>query len=254
MICGDSMFHIVKRSSKLLPIAAVVIGVAVLYAPTLDTGYFADDFDYAVRHAAGEPLMYAVTRNTDATLSGGSWRPFTALSYWVTMRLESPFIDHLVSLALYLVVLAFVYAIARVWFSERSPLFSAIVAALFAALPSHVEPIVWVAARADLLAAIGALAALLLWLKGLRWSALIGIAASLLSKEFWALLGFVLPLMPTAQQFLERVAGLSRGKKMLRGWLGWYASLSAVTLIWLTARYLITGFGAGGYSITAGDE
>lgn len=233
------MSAIVARLGKWWPIIAVLAITAVAYAPALRTGYFADDFDYAVRYRDGEQFRRALIRNTDGTAGGGSWRPLTAASLWLSMQVQSPMFDHVVSLALYLVLVAVVFLLTQNLFPDRGRFFSIAVALIAALIPAHVEPVVWIGARADVLAAVFGVAAVLAWLRGRHWPALALLTISLLSKETWFFVGFILPL----------VSARSAADRSVRWtWLLAYACTGAA---WLLARFMITGYGAGGYSITA---
>lgn len=232
------MLRIVVRVFKYLPVLLLCIATLALYIPSIDTGYFADDFDFAVRYQGGEPFLRAFTRNTDGTGGGGSWRPLTAASLWLTMQAESPAFDHLISLLLYVALVVMVYAVARELFPKNSAWFAAGIAFIFASLPSHAEAIIWVAARADLLAALGGVGALLLWLRGYPWWALGALVFSWLSKEFWILFGGALFFIPNQDLTTRRSRAM------------WALGFLSAGLVWFAARYFITQYGIGGYSIT----
>lgn len=235
------MLHIAKRVREFFPIFSVLALVLIIFVPSLRTGYFADDFDFAVRLPKA-PFVEMLTLSTDGTRGGGSWRPLTMVSLWLTMsEHQSPAFNHAVSLALYLCLLALVYGCVRKLFPDRSTWFAALVTLIGGLMPIHAEPVIWIAARGDLLAAIFAMAALYAWLQGRGWLSVGMMALSLLSKEMWILFGFAFIMFgPAEYSIRERIK--------------YGVGLSAVIAVWFLVRFNITHFGVGGYSITAGQQ
>ncbi len=231
------MLHIAKRIREIFPLCVALVLVIGMFVPSLGTGYFADDFDFAVRLPEA-PLLEMITLSTDGTRGGGSWRPLTMVSLWLTMADgQSPTFNHAVSLGLYICLLAILYACVRALFPERNAWFAALVTLLFGLLPIHAEPVIWVAARGDLLAAICALAALLAWLRGRWWLSIGLLIMSLIAKEMWILFGFILIAWSPAD--------LSPRQR-----LKYSFALTGAVAVWFAVRYSITHYSVGGYSIT----
>jgi hypothetical protein len=138
-------------------------------------------------------------------------------------------------------MLGILYACVRELFSERSEMFAAIVVLIVGLTPIHAEPVVWIAARGDLLAAICGLGALYAWLRGYGWRAVALLLLSLCAKEFWILFAPVLFLFaPTKASLRERIK---------------FTILFGVGAVaWFAVRFYITRFGIGGYSITSGQN
>ncbi len=222
----------VKTNHSVL--ATILVTTFFLYVSSASTGYFADDVDFVSRAQQGT-LWRAALVTIDGTREGSSWRPLTGAIFAVTYALPA-YLNHLVSLALYLLLIAFIYVLARtLQFSSTASLVSA---ALFAWLPAHVEPVVWIAARADILAALLAVGAWCAWAREKRFMALLLFVGSLLAKEVWILL----PLAWSIHDYLHDVA-----KKNIR----WWTALAGTVFLWGAARFAITGYTFGGYSISS---
>lgn len=216
---------------------ALLAGIIVLSSwQALHVGYFADDFDFLLRRSHGVSIVEAFTKNTDGTAVGGSWRPLTLLSFWISMP-RGAVADHFVSITIYFCVIVLIFFIGkRLWNSW----FAFGVAAVAALLPAHVEPVAWIAARADLLAAVGGLAALLCWMRGRRAWALVWYGVSLLCKEVWVLL-------PAAFIVYE----WEHHELTTRQRVQWLGAFAAGALAWGAVRFGITQYGVGGYSVRA---
>ncbi len=239
------MLRIEKNKRTWLQLTMLTAFVIFLFAPALHTGYFADDFDFLVRVRAGYSVRNALLMNTDGTQSGASWRPFTMLSFIASMHgNSSPVRDHAVSLILYAAICILIFFLLRTILSDEQGWISLGAAAVFAAIPIHAEPVVWVAARADLLAALFGIGALLAWAWGRRAAAVVLYICSLFSKEVWILLPFVFAVWPES----VAVSHNSRTK---------YSRFVPVVMaimfaaVWFLIRRRITGFGAAGYSTSA---
>ncbi|MCX6780809.1 MAG: hypothetical protein NT003_01690 [Candidatus Magasanikbacteria bacterium] len=237
------MERIKKLLNKCAPLGLVLLVTFILFAPTIKTGYFADDFDSAVRYQTPTTAAQLFLFNVDGTRTGGSWRPLYALSMWTSMFfMRNPVADHVVSIGLYLLIIAFVYFIARRLFSDQSRWFAAAVTLCVALLPIHAEPVAWVSARADLLATLGAVSALFFWMRGQWKISLFCIVISILSKEVWVLFCLLIPFFPIAQNSLCR----SR--------IYFFSGTLALVTAWFLIRRAITNFTVGGYSITSSDH
>jgi Flp pilus assembly protein TadD len=172
-----------------LAVLGLALGTLALYAPTLGHGYVFDDRAAVV----GNPVV-----------ASGSLRDVFSHDYWggrrghqhvttyrplttLTFRLESamvglkPAVSHGVNLALHVVAVWIVFALVLLFQGPRVLALAA--AALFAVQPVHVEAVVGVVNRAELLAFVLGIGCLLLWRSGRRGAALAAYGAALLSKE-----------------------------------------------------------------------
>src|SRR5437870_5776905 len=102
------------------------------------------------------------------------------LWFWIISRLgESPAVAHALNLALFLVVVALLFVVARRAAGTRA---ATIAAALLALHYAADVPVRWVSGSQDLLAAVAALGAIALCLAGRTWPAAAALAVGLLSK------------------------------------------------------------------------
>lgn len=131
-----------------------------------------------------------------------NWHPLTWLSHMLDVRLFglNPAGHHATSLALHLASTLVLFLLLRRMTGARWR--SALVAALFALHPLHVESVAWVAERKDVLSAFLGLLALLAWTgwiarpARLRYGlALLGFAAALMAKPMLVTLPFLLLLL-----------------------------------------------------------
>lgn len=225
-----------EKKIEWLAVIFLLAAVVFLFWPIIHSGYFADDYFYANKALAanGAPWWQMWWKNIDSAPSGSSWRPLTAISLRLTMLWGNPFLDHVVALGLFLAALFLFYLLLRELIPEEKKWWRLGFLGLAAVAPTNIEPVYWVAARADLLAAIGGLAALIFWQKKKYWYAVPAVLFSLLSKEFWILL-------PLALMFWAW-----RSKEKNSYWPA--ITLGATTLLWVVARWLITSYALGGYS------
>lgn len=215
--------------------AFVLILVAIIFSSVLRAGYFADDFGL-LQQRQTQKLGDTISLNGDGNLGGGSWRPLTTLSFWLTLgHDQSGIFNHAVSLTLYLIVVYLFGQVIKIYFSDWRPEFFWLAVIAFALMPIHAEPVYWIAARADLLAAIFGLATIIFWKKDRHVGALVCFILSLLAKEFWILL-------PIGLIFFDNDFTIKK-----RG--AWGAGFLATLLIWFFIRQHITGFVLGGYSV-----
>lgn len=95
-----------------------------------------------------------------AVMHPGLYRPVTMLTYLANARLgESPVGYHVVNIVLHMLVTVLVFRLARVLLN--SDVGAAITAALFAVHPVHTEAVTYIVGRAELLAALFSLMAIL---------------------------------------------------------------------------------------------
>jgi len=191
------------------PVLAVVVGalVAVAYGHCRHDFFLADDFNalYAASRASGLVealdltgafrlrLIREVMPDFEATST--LLRPVTALSFWADWCRSGlePTGYHVTAFLLHGLVTLSVAAFAQVL--TRS--FPAAVAAacVFVLHPAHVEAVLWIAARADLVVTLGMVTALIAWWRYLEhgapaWlvAACALFATALLGKEMAATL------------------------------------------------------------------
>lgn len=185
-------------------LSALALAVATLvFLPALNVGFLGDDFVYIARFY--EMPWSSWPQFFTREWSGGIWgqplkelRPFAALSFMIDARLwgGNPLGYRVVNLALHLVSTALVVRLAwdyaRALPETGSRRAAALVAGLiFAVHPVHVETVVWITGRPDLL---GSAAALAFLYAGERFSesgrrrhaslALTALAIGIFTKEF----------------------------------------------------------------------
>jgi len=171
----------------------LLLGAALAaFGASLFSGFHSDD--YAI---FADPLLLSPSRP----------RALTNATYWLNNQIggRDPFTYHLFSLALFLGAVLLAYACLRRLFPERAALAAA---AVFAVHPIQAEAVNYVSARADLLAAVFCLAALLCWLANRRWLAVPCFAAALLSNEYSLLFPLLLcrgRACPTPTRWLNRI-------------------------------------------------
>jgi tetratricopeptide (TPR) repeat protein len=135
----------------------LAVAIAVAFLPALSSPFLHFDDDIYVvneRHVStgftAANWVWAWTKTHAA-----NWHPLTSLSHMLDCQVfgtQQPWGHHLINLILHAVAAALVFLVvkrmsARFWTS-------AAVAALFAIHPLHVESVVWVAERKDLLCAV----------------------------------------------------------------------------------------------------
>jgi tetratricopeptide (TPR) repeat protein len=170
----------------------LVVGLAVLpYLNSVPNGFTFDD-PQLIRDnpmvTSAPPLdLFRAVYNP-----GALYRPVTMLTYVANHRIDpAPRGYHVVNLALHALASLLVLELGRALF--RSPLAAAIAAALFAVHPLHSEAVSSIVGRAELLAAVFVLSAVLAFLRAVRSSGWRGVAwriaslaafaTALLSKE-----------------------------------------------------------------------
>lgn len=181
--------------------AAVALVVAGIYALTLGAPFYSDDYAYLVNNQRLRELPRGeLWRLATERLNPFEFLPLRDLSW----RLElaafglAPAGFRAVNIGLYLGVCALVFAVTRracevlpAAALPQAAMVAALTTVLFSVHPSHVEAVVWISGRKDLLAAAFALASLWAALAATaapaqapRWSVLaaLAFAAALLSK------------------------------------------------------------------------
>jgi tetratricopeptide (TPR) repeat protein len=198
-------------------------GAAVLYARVAHHPFiYFDDTRYLTENGAvqrgltWDGVVWAFT-----TLHASNWHPLTWLSHMLDVQLfgMDAGAHHLVNVLLHAVNAALLFLVLGRM--TGAPGRSAVVAALFAVHPLHVESVAWIAERKDLLSTLFGLLALGAYARyverpGARRYAAVALclALSLLAKPMWVTLPFLLlvldawPLarrVPFGQRALEKV-------------------------------------------------
>ena len=214
----------------------VFVAAVVLYLPSLRYGFVQDDRSIIVSnpaaHAIGRALGAFDEPYWPVESGAGLYRPVTILSYAVDWTLAggSPAWMHLVNALLHgFATLLFALVLAR-WLP---PLAAAGAGLLFAVHPVHVEAVANLVGRAELLAAIGILGAVLASRRG-RWALAVGCAAlAMLSKEHGVVVGVVLLL----DRWLQSEPGPQPPK-------AYWIAVAAVTVAFVSAWLVIGRSGA----------
>jgi tetratricopeptide (TPR) repeat protein len=145
-------------------LAAVLLVAATLltYWPSLENGFVFDDVDYVTNNPqvqaglTGPSIWWAFT-----TGHASNWHPLT----WLSLELDHdlfglrPWGYHLINLVLHVANTLLLFLVF--WRMTSALWRSALVAALFALHPLHVESVAWVSQRKDVLSTLFGLLALL---------------------------------------------------------------------------------------------
>ena len=179
------------------------------FGASLGSGFHFDDYgifsDALLTVPGGWETLASVTRP----------RPLTDLTYWLNFVVggRDPFGYHAVNLILHLAAVWLAFECARRLLPERAALLAA---ALFAVHPLQAEAVNYVWARGMLLGTALCLAALLAWLQGKPWAAVIVYAAAVLAQPECAALPLALlfvdrkPKVPLAIMFGVSAAAFGR--------------------------------------------
>jgi Tfp pilus assembly protein PilF len=221
----------VTSRSKTLTIVIctlLALSVLVIYAQTANFGYVAyDDDQYVYQNTwvkAGltpSNVGWAFT-----TFFYANWHPLTWISYMLDFNLfgSNPGAQHLVNVALHLAsTLLLFLALVRM---TGQPWRCAVVAAIFAVHPLHVESVAWISERKDVLSTFFEMLTLLLYVRytekrsvGNYLAVAVAFGFSLLAKpmavtfpfvllllDFWPLRRLAWPLQPAVLRrlFLEK--------------------------------------------------
>ncbi len=236
-----------------------IIGLSIgLYAASVSHPFVFDDLPAIVDNPIVERCDLDEIFSTGYWAGSGSpgleqqklYRPLTILSFAVTARLAG--IDarafRLVNLALHVFACMLVYLVARRLFA--SPVGAGVAAILFAAHPIHTEAVTYISGRADLLAAVGFLAAWWAHLAKERQSlpvqsallvlSLFAFAAGLLSKEMAITLPAVL-ILGDCQRWIRRGASWSEAARRVGRRAGLYALYVGVIIAVLGLRWQAIG-------------
>ncbi len=213
-----------QRHLFLLICLALALGILFGYAPVLHHDFVnLDDPDYVSENPNVQPpltvhkLAWAFT-----SAHAANWHPVTWLSHMFDCAVYglNPGGHHLTNLLLHLANTLLLFALLR---RMTGALWrSAIVAALFAWHPVHVESVAWISERKDVLSGFFGLLAIwgyveyagnLKWRKAWYAAALVLFALGLMSKPMLVTLPFVLLLIDCWP--LQRLTGLSALRPLL---------------------------------------
>ena len=204
---------------------ALILAAALIHQlPAVQTPFFADDYIFLDQVARGS-LAHVLTSPDPI---GNYYRPLgRQLYFWVVARAlgGSARAAHALNLALWLAVVALLFAVARRVAGVRAGLVAAGIVALHYAAD---VPVRWASGSQDLLAIAGALGALWLHLAGYRlWAAPVLVLA-LLSKE-------VVALTPLIAVVAAREQGETWRSAARRAW-----PLAAAVAAWVLIAWAVS--------------
>jgi len=193
-----------RAGARLAIAAALLVGALLLYLQVAHHAFiFYDDGQYVADNPrVRSGLSWANVLWAFTTLYFSNWHPLTWLSHMVDVQLFglAPGAHHLVNAALHALNGAVLFLVLDRMTGARWR--SAVVAALFAVHPLHVESVAWIAERKDLLSTLFGFLALGAYARyverpGARRYAfvLLCFALSLLAKPMWVTFPFVLLLL-----------------------------------------------------------
>jgi tetratricopeptide (TPR) repeat protein len=180
----------------------ICIAALVAFGGCLGGGFVFDDF--------------GLLNDATITSTSGWWacwklaqtRPLTWFSFWANYQAggENPLGYHLVNLLLHLAVALLVFDVLRRLIPARAAF---IAAAIFAVHPMVTEPVAYVFARGNLLAALFSLLAIRSWIGNRVWAAVVWFGVAMLAKEECAALPIVLLLLDWSRGERKRIQPLA---------------------------------------------
>lgn len=239
--------------SLLTSLSFLLLLAFIAYSSILDSYFLSDDFAQIGKVLGGD---WSVVWGRE---HGGFFRPLFILSYVVDSRIwgERPVGYHLTNVLLHGLNSYLIYrlALSLLWpqqLPEESMRRLGVVAGLLFLLhPSHTEAVSWISGRADLLATLFSMAALLACIfhieNGSRRYLLVSLfsfALALLSKESAASLPFIIVALGI---YLARAATGERGKKGFARAIKTSAPFFLLLLLFLVVRRVALGAWLGGY-------
>jgi hypothetical protein len=200
-----------RREWPALPWPAVLglilLATAWLQRAALRAPFFADDFLF-LDQVRNRPLWAALTAPDPI---GNFVRPVgRQLHFWLLAHAggESPVVFHAANLTLFLGVITLLFLVTR----RLAGTVAAAIAAAFVALHYAADvPLLWASGSQDLLALVGALGTLALFLSGRRALAALALLAGLLSKE-------TVLLTPLVAALAARRHGEPWRSSLMRAW------------------------------------
>ena len=204
-------------------LAIILAAALVLQFGALRMPFFADDYLFLDQAGRGSLIQTLTERDP----IGNFYRPVgRQLWFWILSRASggSALVFHAANFALWLAVLALLFAVTR---RLAGPAAGLIAAALLALHFAADVPLRWAAGSQDLLAVAGALGALWLHLSGRRGWAAVALLGALLSKE-------VVALTPLIAVVAARGRGESWRASARRAW-----PLAAAVVAWLAIAWIV---------------
>ncbi|MFN2509934.1 MAG: hypothetical protein ABR568_00660 [Pyrinomonadaceae bacterium] len=239
------------RNVHNLPLLAISFLLALIaYSTILNSFFLSDDFEQIGRVLEGD---WSFTWGLE---QGGFFRPLFIWSYVVdgTLWGTNPFGYHLTNIALHALNSYLVYILSGRLLRRNghdaaiSLRISAAAGLIFLLLPSHTEAVSWISGRADLLATVFSLAALIFYDSYMRERSSSYLAATvgffmlaLLAKES----ALCLPLIIIAMEL--SVAADQRQAVDLKQVIRAGVLLGLILLVYLLIRYAAIGSFIGGY-------
>ncbi len=235
---------------RLLPPALVALVAVAVFANTLSHEFVYDDRWVILENPRVHALGTWREILTSPWWPRGLYRPLTSFTFALNWVFDpgDPRGFHLVNIVLHAVAAVLLYGVA----SRLLPVRAALVAAhLFAVHPVHVEAVANVVGRAEVLATVFSLIAVLLYLRlgdrsepGGALRAVGPAAAAVLAlagKES----AFALPgILPVVDWTAARVRGEPFTRRVSRTWPAW-AAVVLVSVLWLVLRSRVVGGLAG---------
>jgi len=216
----------------------VFMAAVALYLPASQYGFVQDDRAIIASNPAAHSIGAALGAFDDPywprESGAGLYRPMTILSYaidWTMSGGSAGWLHVMNALWHGLATVLFVCVIAR-WLP---PVAAAGAGLVFAWHPVHVEAVASLVGRAELLAAVGILGAVLAARRGWWIGALLCAALAMLSKEHGVIVGVVILL----DKWLDSPGRSAPGRET-----GLWLGLSAVTVAYLVVWSLIGRAGA----------
>ncbi len=248
------------RISRRWWIAVIAVAALAVYANTLANAFAYDDVPvihddprvHGLHHLAaifGRPYWVSYGREL------GLYRPLTTLAFalqW-TASGGAPWFFHAISIALHAGVCVLAFLLLERLAGRASGLAAGAGALLFAVHPVHTEAVANLVGQAELLAALGCLAALLVWTRRPeRGAASVGTVAGVAAAYALALFAkesaIALPALLVAVDLAQKRIGFSR--RALLGYLREAAPAMLVLVVvaggYLAARQAVLGAVRGG--------
>lgn len=158
---------------KIIPFVLLTIFAVFPFLGNLHDTFLSDDWDFLRIVSSQEfPLSHYFTSNYTGSHEGGSYRPMINVFWSGLFALFgfNPLPYHSVMIGLHVLVTLLLFLFLRELFSEkpRGRLSALVGALLFTLLPSHSEPVIWIAAAGDLLGTTFSLTSILLFTKAVK--------------------------------------------------------------------------------------
>jgi len=142
----------------------IFLAAVLLYLPSVKYGFVLDDFQHIVRNENLKHFEFLLGAFQYPTWPGNLYRPLVVSSYVATVLAVGlePWLFHLTNVLLHGLVSVVVALFVTRMFDSRRGLFAGL---LFAVLPIHLEAVVGISNRTEILAALFGISSLLLLLR-----------------------------------------------------------------------------------------